>query len=377
MCQYRSIDGAPNDWHLMHLGRLAIGGCGIVFGEETAVEANGRKTYACAGIYESGHVKAYRRLTDSIKNNGAIPAIQLGHSGYKGSCHGALNDWKPLEAADAANGMPPWQVITASSKTSPSRPIKPKEMDTSDITRVIRAFRQAAILSIDSGYEIIEIHGAHGYLIHQFLSATTNKRNDCYGGCLANRMRLAIEIAEVVRDVWPKNKPVFFRLSAVDGKGGSWELSDSIQLAKTLKEIGIDIIDVSSGGISGKSKMPAVPRIPAYQATFSQLIKENANIKTIAVGGITKAAQAEDILRKDQADIIALARELLWNADWPSHAAKFLGLKDEFAYLPEGYAHRLRLRKNQAKMEINKDPKTISKSLKYFCHRFSEGTIDF
>ena len=366
MCQYHSDDGGPNDWHMMHLGRLAIGGCGIVFGEETAVEPDGRKTHSCAGLYHQSHIAAYRRLTDMIKQHGAVPAIQLGHSGRKGSCHGAIEDWRPLTVEDAKSGLPPWQIMTPSAAISPPRPIPPKEMDHDDIKRVIEAFRTATKRSIDAGYDIVEIHGAHGYLIHQFLSSSANQRDDAYGGSLENRMRFAVEVSAAVREEWPQDKPVFFRLSAVDGKGGSWRLPDSIALAKALRAVDIDVVDVSSGGVTGSSDMPMVPRIPAYQASFSGRIRQEASIKTIAVGGITTAKQAEDILQAGDADIIAMARELLWNADWPAHAAEALGVDDPFSYLPTGYAHRLRLREAQKTMDINQDQNLIAKSLRYF-----------
>jgi 2,4-dienoyl-CoA reductase-like NADH-dependent reductase (Old Yellow Enzyme family) len=366
MCQYHSDDGGPNDWHMMHLGRLAIGGCGIVFGEETAVEPDGRKTHSCAGLYNQSHIAAYRRLTDMIKQHGAVPAIQLGHSGRKGSCHGAIEDWRPLTTEDAKHGLPPWQIMTPSAAISPTRPIPPKEMDYDDIKRVIEAFRTATKRSIDAGYDIVEIHGAHGYLIHQFLSSSANQRDDTYGGSLENRMRLAVEVGAAVREEWPQDKPVFFRLSAVDGKGGSWRLTDSIALAKALRVVDIDVVDVSSGGVTGSSDMPMVPRIPAYQASFSGRIRYEAKIKTVAVGGITTAKQAEDILQAGDADIIAMARELLWNADWPAHAAEALGVDDPFSYLPTGYAHRLRLREAQKTMDINQDQNLIAKSLRYF-----------
>ena len=366
MCQYLSVDGAPNDWQLMHLGRLAIGGCGIVFGEETAVEPDGRKTHNCAGLYKQSHVASYRKITDMIRSNGALPAIQLGHSGRKGSCHDAMRDWRALNYSDAENDLPPWQVMTPTAALSPPRPIPHKEMDQDDINRVIDDFRTATKRSIDAGYDIVEIHGAHGYLIHQFLSATSNQRKDNYGGSLANRMRFAVEVAAAVREVWPKERPVFFRLSAVDGKGGSWTLADSISLAATLREVGIDMIDVSSGGITGSSNMPMVPRIPAYQARFASRIRHQANIGTIAVGGITTPQQAEDILRSGKADMIAMARELLWNADWPAHAAQSLGLDDPFSYLPTGYAHRLRQRESQKQMNINQDAKLIEKNFNFF-----------
>jgi 2,4-dienoyl-CoA reductase-like NADH-dependent reductase (Old Yellow Enzyme family) len=366
MCQYLSVDGAPNDWQLMHLGRLAIGGCGIVFGEETAVEPDGRKTHNCAGLYKQSHVASYRKITDMIRSNGALPAIQLGHSGRKGSCHDAMRDWCALNNSDAENNLPPWQVMTPTAAISPPRPIPHKEMDQDDINRVVDDFRTATKRSIDAGYDIVEIHGAHGYLIHQFLSATSNQRKDNYGGSLANRMRFAVEVAAAVREVWPKERPVFFRLSAVDGKGGSWTLADSISLAATLREVGIDMIDVSSGGITGSSNMPMVPRIPAYQARFASRIRHQANIGTIAVGGITTPQQAEDILRSGKADMIAMARELLWNADWPAHAAQSLGLEDPFSYLPTGYAHRLRQRESQKQMNINQDARLVEKNLNFF-----------
>ena len=366
MCQYFSVEGGPNNWHLMHLGRLAIGGCGVVFGEETAVEPNGRKTHSCAGIYNNKHIASYRNLTDMIKQHGAIPAIQIGHSGRKGSCHGAIEDWRPLSKTDAKNGLPPWQVMTPSAANSPLRPIPQKEMDKDDIKQVVKAFQNATKRCIDAGYDIIEIHGAHGYLIHQFLSSSSNQRDDAYGGSLENRMRFAVEVATVVRETWPKDKPVFFRLSAVDSKGGSWTLKDSVALAKTLREVDIDMIDVSSGGITGDSDMPMVPRIPAYQASFSGRIRQQANVSTVAVGGITTPQQAEEILQAGNADMIAMARELMWNADWPAHAAYSWGLQDPFSYLPEGYAHRLRQREHQKTMDINKNETLIEESLRYF-----------
>ena len=221
MCQYHSVDGAPTDWQLLHLGRLAIGGCGVVFGEETAVEPDGRKTHSCAGLYKQSHIAAYRELTDMIKSHGAVAAIQLGHSGRKGSCHGALQDWQALTNADTANGLPPWQVMTPTAAISPPRPIPHKEMDQNDIKRVINDFRTATKRSIDAGYDILEIHGAHGYLIHQFLSATSNQRQDHYGGSLANRMRFAIEVAAAVREEWPKDKPVFFRRCWINAAEGA------------------------------------------------------------------------------------------------------------------------------------------------------------
>jgi len=366
MCQYHSDDGGPGDWQMMHLGRLATGGSGIVFGEETAVERIGRKTYACAGLYKDEHVAAYRKLTDFIRLQGAVPAIQLGHSGRKASCHTAIEDWRPLRDEDAADGMPPWQGIAPSALPEPHRRFLPKELDHDDIKVVLEAFRVATLRSAEAGYDIVEVHGAHGYLIHQFLSPISNQRTDGYGGDIQGRMRFALEVAEIVRDAWPADKPVFYRISAVDGEGGAWDLNDSVELSKALKDRDMDLIDVSSGGITGKTDMPKIPRIPAYQAAFASRIREQADIMTIAVGGITEATQAEKILQDGDADMVALARELLWNADWPAHAAQALGLEDPFGVQPHEYAFRLRQREAQKSMEINQGGTETSTALAYF-----------
>ena len=353
MCQYHSDDGGPTDWQMMHLGRLSAGGPGIVFGEETAVERRGRKTYACAGLYKDEHVPAYRRLNDFIREQGALPAIQLGHAGRKASCHVAVEDWRPLRDEDAADGMAPWQGLAPSALDQPARRFLPKEMDLDDIRTVMDAFRVATLRSAEAGYDIVEVHGAHGYLIHQFLSPLANHRRDAYGGNREGRMRFALEVAETVRAAWPKDRPVFYRISAVDGQGGVWNLDDSVALSAALKERDIDLVDVSSGGITGDTEMPMLPRIPGYQVGFAERIKRDAGIATIAVGGITEAQQAEDILQSGQADMVALARELIWNADWPAHAARALGLEDPFGVMPHEYAFRLRQREAQKTLPIN------------------------
>jgi 2,4-dienoyl-CoA reductase-like NADH-dependent reductase (Old Yellow Enzyme family) len=354
MCQYSSVDGAPTDWHFAHLGRLAMGGAGIVFTEETAVEARGRKTYGCAGIWADDHVSKYRRIADFIRSQKCVPAMQLGHSGRKGSCHGATRDWAPLTAEDAAIGMPPWTPLAPSAIAASSRASLPKQMDHSDIQTVLQAWLEATARVMDAGFDILEIHGAHGYLIHQFLSPITNKRNDDYGGDRAGRMRFPLEVAETVRNVWPKGKPLFFRLSVVDGKGGLWGIDDTVEFAKELKSRGVDLVDCSSGGITGTSSMPVVKRNPGYQVDFSEKIRHGAEIMTMAVGLITTARQAETILSTGQADLIALARELLWNPNWPVHAAKELGVETAYDLLPKEYAHRLHRRDEVDKLPINR-----------------------
>jgi len=353
MCQYASVDGAPTTWHLVHLGRLAIGGAGAVFCEETAVEARGRKTYTCAGIWSDKHVPEYRRITDFIKTQGAVPAIQLGHSGRKASSHGANRDWTPLTKADAADGLLPWTGVAPSAIPASEGSHVPKAMDTDDIKIVLRAWHDAALRSLDAGFDICEIHGAHGYLIHQFLSPITNQRTDGYGGSREGRMRLALEIAETVREAWPSDRPLFFRVSAVDGPGGSWDIEDTVALARALALRGVDVIDCSSGGITGNSTMPVVRRVPGYQVGFAERVRRDAHVKTVAVGLITKGTQAEAILRSEQADLIALARELLWNPNWPAHTALELGLDDPYGLLPKEYAHRLRRREEVSRLPIN------------------------
>jgi len=352
MCQYHSVDGGPTDWQMVHIGRMAVGGAGIVFGEETAVEDIGRKTYTCAGIWDDRHIAQYRRLTDFVREQDAIPAVQIGHSGHKASCHTAVHDWAPL-TDDDATGLAPWQGMSPSGLNLENRFFDPKEMDRGDIRRVLDAFREAAKRSIDAGYEICEVHGAHGYLLHAFLSPVSNRRKDAYGGDLEGRMRFPLEVAEVVREAWPADRPVFYRISCVDGQGGEWGLEHSISMAKALKVRDIDYVDCSSGGIGGPSDMPLVPRVPGYQVGFAERIRREADIPTIAVGLITDAHQAEKILQNGQADLIALARELLWHADWPAHAAEELGIDDPQGLMPHEYAYRLRQRERAKDMLIN------------------------
>jgi 2,4-dienoyl-CoA reductase-like NADH-dependent reductase (Old Yellow Enzyme family) len=344
MCQYVSVDGGPTDWHLVHLGKFALGGAGIVFGEETAVERRGRKTHGCAGIYDDRHISAYRRITDFIKQHNAVPAIQLGHSGRKAGCRPPWEAFAPLNAEDAHAGQPGWSGLAPSPiPVSDAAPV-PHEMDRDDIREVVGAWREAARRAVDAGYEICEVHGAHGYLIHQFLSPIANQRKDAYGGEREGRMRLALEIVEAVRDVWPNDRPLFFRVSAVDGKGGHWNLDDTVALAKELKQRGVDVIDCSSGGISGPLTMSVVPRVPGYQVPFAERVRRDVRILTQAVGLITEPEQAEAILRAGKADLIALAREMLLDPNWPVKAAAALGLEEAATLLPDSYAWWLRRR---------------------------------
>ncbi len=354
MCQYHSVNGAPTEWQMMHIGRLAVGGAGILFGEETAVEARGRKTHDCAGLWDDAQIPAYAKLTEFIRAQGAVPAIQIGHCGRKAGCHGAVKDWAPLTAADAAEGRPPWQGLAPSPLPYGPGFMAPKEMDRDDIATVLKAFAEATRRSVDAGYDVLEIHGAHGYLLHQFLSPLTNRRTDGYGGDRAGRMRLMLEVVETVRTAWPADKPLFVRFSVVDGKGGEWGLADSLALSEELKARDVDVIDVSSGGIMGDGSMPALPRLPGYHVPFAERIKATTGLPVVAVGMITDPIHAETILAEGRADIIALARELIWNADWPVHAAKALGVAQANRLMPEEYAHRLDQRDRQQEMSFNR-----------------------
>jgi 2,4-dienoyl-CoA reductase-like NADH-dependent reductase (Old Yellow Enzyme family) len=344
MCQYVSDDGAPSEWQLVNFGRFAMSGTGIVFGEETAVEARGRKTHHCAGIYHDAHIPAYRRINDFISSLGSVPAIQLGHCGRRASEHGPLKNRASLTETDAREGLQPWQGLAPSAiPPRPGGPV-PRAMDRDDIRENLAAWREAAQRSLDAGFEICEIHGAHGYLIHQFLSPLSNRRTDAYGGSLEGRMRFALEVVDTVRRVWPADRPLFFRTSAVEGAGGEWSIDDTLALARALKAHGVDVVDCSSGGITGEGPMPAIPRVPGFQAGYAREVKREVGIQTMAVGMITDPQHAEAILRAGDADLIALARELMDNPNWPLHAARVLGCEDPLALVHEREAQRLRLR---------------------------------
>lgn len=344
MCQYRSHDGCPNEWHLVHLGRMALGGAGVVFTEETAVEPRGRKTYDCAGIWNEQQVQGYRRITDFIRSLGSIPAIQLGHCGRRAGTHGPMRNFAVLTDSDATMGRPPWTGIAPSPLRGAPDMAVPIEMHVDDIKDVVRAFAEAAKRSVAAGFDVCEIHGAHGYLIHQFLSPVSNQRTDRYGGDRVGRMRFALEIVEAVRRSWPEDKPLFFRLSAVDGKGGVWDQDDTVALSRELIQRGVDVIDCSSGGISGNSAMPKPAIMPGYQVPFAERVRRDTGARTMAVGLLTDPHHCELILREGKADFVALARELMLRGDWPVQAAKELGLSDYLDLFPADYAWRLKRR---------------------------------
>jgi 2,4-dienoyl-CoA reductase-like NADH-dependent reductase (Old Yellow Enzyme family) len=280
-----------------------------------------------------------------------VPAIQLGHAGRRASVRAPWEGRRPLGASDVATGEPPWTTVSASAiPHTPERPA-PVALSPAEIKDEIAAWRAAAQRAVDAGFDMVEIHGAHGYLIDQFLSPVGNRRNDAYGGDLPGRMRFALELVEAVRAVWPADKPLFVRLSVVDGKGGHWDMDDTVVLARELKARGVDVIDCSCGGLEGHSSLPAMPRhLPGYMTRYSEHVRREAGVATAVVGMITQAEQAEAILRAEAADIVAIAREMMVDPYWPLHAAKALGLPDWLDVLPQNYAVRLYPREDERRM---------------------------
>ncbi|MER2520764.1 MAG: NADH:flavin oxidoreductase/NADH oxidase [Bdellovibrionales bacterium] len=318
MDQYSGQDGVPNAWHFVHLGSRAVGGAGCVIQEATAISPEGRISPGDLGIWNDVQRDAMRPITQFIKDNGAIPGIQIGHGGRK-SCTAA--PW--LGGATVSEAEGGWRPVLAPSPIpfSPDS-LMPKEMTAQDIVKVIEDFRNAARRSVEAGYQAIELHAAHGYLLHEFLSPLSNQRTDSYGGSLENRMRLALEICAVVRSAMPDNLPLFVRLSATDWVEGGWDVAQTIELVKQLRTLGADLIDTSSGGLVYNAKVPSGP---GYQVPFSAQVRKETGMPTSTVGVITAPMQAEQIVATGQADVVMLARELLRNPYWPLHAANTLG----------------------------------------------------
>ena len=327
MCQYSCNEGIVNDWHLVHLGSRAVGGAGLILTEAAAVSPEGRISPDDAGIWNDDQANAFKKITSFIKSQNAVPGIQLAHAGRKASTY---SPWKGNGKVSAEKGG--WQTLAPSAIPFSDNYSSPKEMDEEDIKLVIDQFQKAARRSVDAGFEIIELHMAHGYLVHEFLSPLSNHRTDNHGGSLENRCRLSIEIAKSVREVIPNRIPLFVRISSTDWIEGGWDIEQSIQLAKWLKDVGVDLIDCSSGGNIQKAKIPTTP---GYQIPFAERIKREANILTGGVGLITEAHQAEEIIAGGKADIVLLAREMLRDPYWALQAAKKLNV--ELSDFPRQY----------------------------------------
>ncbi len=318
MCEYSSVDGFANDWHVVHLGSRAVGGAGLVITEATAVTADGRISPFDLGIYRDEHVDMLSRITRFITAQGAVPGMQLSHAGRKASSDTPWHGGRPLSPDEGG-----WTPIWAPSPIPFSeRSQVPHALDVAGIRGVVAAFRDAAARALDAGFRLIELHGAHGYLLHEFLSPLSNERTDEYGGSFENRIRLFVEVTTAVRTVWPESLPLLARLSGTDWLPGGWDLEQSIELARVLALLGVDLIDCSSGGIVPGAKIPVGP---GYQVEIAERIRREADIATAAVGLITDPRQADAIVQGGQADMVFLARQLLRDPYWPLHAAKTLG----------------------------------------------------
>ncbi|MGN6530419.1 MAG: NADH:flavin oxidoreductase/NADH oxidase [Ginsengibacter sp.] len=318
MCQYSSIDGFANDWHLVHLGTRAVGGAALVFTEATAVSPEGRISPADLGIWKDEHVSFLKRITSFIKEQGAVPGIQLAHAGRKAS---HLSPWKGRVALTENEGG--WQTFAPSPVAFKEGEPAPLEITNDEIRQLVKDFGDATKRAIEAGFEVFEIHGAHGYLINEFLSPVSNYRKDEYGGSFENRIRLLVEIIKEMRSVMKQGSPLFVRISATDWVPGGWDENDSVALAKILKENEVDVIDCSTGGNSHEQKIPVAP---LYQVPFSEKIRKEADILTAAVGLITITQHAEEILEDEKADLIIMARQLVRDPYFPLHAAKELGV---------------------------------------------------
>jgi 2,4-dienoyl-CoA reductase-like NADH-dependent reductase (Old Yellow Enzyme family) len=334
MCEYSSENGFANDWHLVHLGSRAVGGAGLIITEAAAVSPEGRISPADLGIWDDAHIPNLQRITSFLTAHGAVPGIQLAHAGRKASTD---VPWKGIKLLSPADGG--WENIYAPSAIPFSEKYaKPIALTTEGIHRVIADFKMAAVRALKAGFKLIELHGAHGYLLHQFLSPVSNQRTDEYGGSFENRIRFTLEVVAAVREVWPEDYPLFVRLSATDWVDGGWNLENTTDLVRILKDKGVDLIDTSSGGLAAHQKISLGP---LYQTPFAEHLRKETGILTGAVGLITTAAEAESIIADSKADLVIMAREFLRDPYFPMHAAH--ELKDDSFVWPVQY-ERAKLR---------------------------------
>ena len=334
MCQYWAKDGMPSDWHLVHLGSRAVGGAGLVIAEATAVEARGRITPGCTGIWSESHIEPWARVAKFVHEQGAVAGIQIAHAGRKAN---TLQPWL-RDDLDTPTGDTTWDVVAPSAIPFREGSNMPRALTIDEIKEIQTAFRSAAERALRAGFRFLELHGAHGYLMHSFLSPLSNKRTDLYGGSFENRTRFALETTRLVRSVWPAELPLAARLSCSDWVEGGWTIEDSIALAKLLKAEGVDLIDCSSG-----FNAPGVryPMGPGWQVPFAERIRREAGIPTAAIGGITDATHAEEIIHNGRADVVLLAREFLRDPYWPFHASLELKRPDAIK-LPDPYDYAVR-----------------------------------
>lgn len=331
MCQYSAENGHPTDWHLVHLGRFALGGAGIVIAEATAVAPEGRITHGDTGLWQDSQVAPFARIAKFLGENGAVPGIQLAHAGRKAS---SQRPWEGSAAIPPGAAEPPWSVVAPSARPLGEGWPVPHALDDAAIARLKEAWRTATLRAAEAGFRLLEIHAAHGYLLHEFLSPVANTRTDRYGGDEAGRMRLPLEIVEIVREAWPADLPLSVRVSAVDGAEGGLGLADTVRFARALKQRGVDIVDCSSGGISGAVTAARVKRELGFQVGFADTVRREAGVPTMAVGLILEPDHAERIVASGQADFVALAREALYNPNWAAQAHLALSANGSFDLFP-------------------------------------------
>lgn len=337
MSQYLSKHGYTNDWHLVHLGRFALGGAGLVFTEATAVEARGRRTHGDLGLWEDGQIEGMARIARFLKEQGAVAGVQLGHAGRKASERRPWHGETPVNDEDVTlRGEAPWQTIGPSAVPYGENWHTPTEMTQADIDDVLKAFKDSARRADEAGYDVIEVYAAHGFLGHQFYSPVTNKRQDAYGGDREGRMRFALETARAIREAWPAGKPLFFRLSATDWVDGGWEVEDSVVLAKGLKEHGVDLIDCSTGGVGAGHNDSFKPRRmtlgQGFQLPYAERLKQEADIAAMGVGFLWDPEVAQAAVAEGKVDMVALARELLDDPNWALHASRSLGNDTDYSF---------------------------------------------
>lgn len=335
-------DGKLTDWHFQHLAKFAVGGAGTVMTEAMFVDPVGRNTYGDLGIWSDDHVPGLRRLVEFLHAQGTIAAAQLHHSGAKSGRRRPWDGFHPLDATDAAKGEPPWQALSSTDHPTTAGWRAPRAMTIPEIKALIEAYGQGARRAAEAGFDVLDIHAAHGYLIHSFLSPINNDRKDAYGGDFAGRCRFALETAEMLRRHWPADRPLFFRLSCVDRLPGGWEIEDTIALARELHARGVDLIDCSSGGIRDMTSITQYLRQRqklkrGHQVPYADAVRRTTGIPTMAVGVILDGPQAEAILAAGSADLIAIGREALYDPHWALHAARALGADADWQRWPPSY----------------------------------------
>lgn len=317
LCQYSATEGMANDWHMVQLGRFAVGGFGLVFSEVVSVLREGRITHGDLGLWSDDHVAPLKRITDFIRAQGAVPAVQLGHAGRKGSMQRPWEGNGPLGPDQFARGENTWDIVSAVGKPIGEGFLTPAALDAAGMATIVEGFAIGAKRARAAGFDAVEVHCAHGYLLHQFLSPLSNTRNDAYGGDLAGRMRFPLQVIEAVRAAWPESLPVFVRISAVDGADGGWTMEDSLAFAAAMKPLGVDVVDCSSGGIGGSATgSKRIPRGYGFQLPYAAQIKRDLGLATMAVGLIIGPHQAEAALAAGEADLIAIGREAMNNPNW-------------------------------------------------------------